>query len=33
MGSLFDLSPILLFSWLSGVATALYLTVRLQTRR
>ena len=33
MGSLFTVAPILLFSWLSGVATAIYLTVRLQTRR
>jgi len=33
MGSLFSVVPILLFSWLSGVTAAIYLTVRLQTRR
>ena len=33
MGSLFTVAPILLASWLSGVAAAIYLTVRLQTRR
>jgi hypothetical protein len=33
MGSLFEVAPVLLFSWLSGVAAAIYLTVRLQTRR
>jgi len=33
MGSLFEVAPVLLFSWFSGVAAAIYLGVRLQTRR